>query len=159
MKVLVDMNLSPGWVSFLAEGGFEAVHWSDIGSGSAPDSELMQWAAQRAHGRCAHRRAVEGDREALKAAPGSANAEQREFVDESVHGGRRHRLEHDAEQAAGARIVALPQRMSGMAWKRRMQHARDLRPFAEPARDLEAGRIVRREPHAERAQAPQREIH
>jgi len=26
MKVLVDMNLSPGWVSFLAEGGFEAVH-------------------------------------------------------------------------------------------------------------------------------------
>jgi|SRR5436190_9245279 len=49
MKVLVDMNLSPGWVSFLAEGGFEAVHWSDIGSGSAPDSELMQWAAQRGY--------------------------------------------------------------------------------------------------------------
>jgi predicted nuclease of predicted toxin-antitoxin system len=43
------MNLSPGWVSFLAEGGFEAVHWSDIGSGSAPDSELMQWAAQRCY--------------------------------------------------------------------------------------------------------------
>ena len=39
MKVLVDMNLSPGWVSFLAEAGFEAVHWSDVGAGNAPDSE------------------------------------------------------------------------------------------------------------------------
>src|SRR6266508_1725015 len=47
MKVLVDMNLSPGWVNFLAEAGFEAVHWSDVGAGSAPDSELMQWAAER----------------------------------------------------------------------------------------------------------------
>ena len=25
MKILVDMNLSPGWVSFLAEAGFAAV--------------------------------------------------------------------------------------------------------------------------------------
>jgi len=48
MKVLVDMNLSPGWANFLAEAGFEAVHWSDVGEGNAPDSELMQWAV--AHG-------------------------------------------------------------------------------------------------------------
>jgi len=46
MKVLVDMNLSPGWVNFLAEAGFEAVHWSDVGEGNAPDSELMQWAVE-----------------------------------------------------------------------------------------------------------------
>ena len=46
MKILVDMNLSPGWVNFLSEAGFDAVHWSEIGSGSATDSELMVWAAE-----------------------------------------------------------------------------------------------------------------
>jgi predicted nuclease of predicted toxin-antitoxin system len=35
MKLLVDMNLSPGWISYLAVQGFEAVHWSAVG---APDS-------------------------------------------------------------------------------------------------------------------------
>jgi predicted nuclease of predicted toxin-antitoxin system len=35
MKVLVDMNLSPNWVRFLAEAGFEAVHWSKVGSTNA----------------------------------------------------------------------------------------------------------------------------
>jgi predicted nuclease of predicted toxin-antitoxin system len=49
MKVLVDMNLSPRWVSFLSESGFEAVHWSDIGAGGAPDSELMLWATEHDH--------------------------------------------------------------------------------------------------------------
>ena len=49
MKVLVDMNLSPGWVSFLAEAGFEAVHWTEIGSPTATDSELMAWAAKNDH--------------------------------------------------------------------------------------------------------------
>jgi predicted nuclease of predicted toxin-antitoxin system len=49
MKLLVDMNLSPGWVSFLAEAGFEAVHWSDVGAGNAPDSELMQWAVEHGY--------------------------------------------------------------------------------------------------------------
>lgn len=36
-------------MNFLAEAGFEAVHWSDIGSAKAPDSELMQWAAERGY--------------------------------------------------------------------------------------------------------------
>ena len=45
MKILVDMNLSPGWVDFLAGEGIEAVHWSKIGPGNAPDGELLQWAA------------------------------------------------------------------------------------------------------------------
>jgi predicted nuclease of predicted toxin-antitoxin system len=49
MKVLVDMNLSPGWVNFLIEAEFEAVHWSDVGESSAPDAELMQWAAARGY--------------------------------------------------------------------------------------------------------------
>src|SRR5436190_1747848 len=42
---------------------------------------------------------------------------------------------------------------SSPMWKR------TLGPFAEPARDPDAGRLMRREPHSERAQAPQREIH
>jgi|SRR5262245_7366363 len=44
MKLLVDMNLSPGWVTFLAAEGLEAVHWSQVGPGS-DDAELMRWAA------------------------------------------------------------------------------------------------------------------
>jgi predicted nuclease of predicted toxin-antitoxin system len=47
MKVLVDMNLSPGWVTFLTKAGFEAVHWSDVGESNAADGELMQWAVER----------------------------------------------------------------------------------------------------------------
>src|SRR5215470_14472912 len=46
MKVLVDMNLSPEWARFLADAGFEAVHWSRVGSKSATDNELMQWAVE-----------------------------------------------------------------------------------------------------------------
>jgi len=45
MKLLVDMNLSPGWVTFLAAEGLEAVHWSQVGPGTAEDIELMRWAA------------------------------------------------------------------------------------------------------------------
>ena len=49
MKILVDMNLSPIWVDFLIEAGYEAVHWSKIGSGDAPDREVMQWSARHGH--------------------------------------------------------------------------------------------------------------
>lgn len=38
------MNLSPEWVAFLADHGFEAVHWSAVGVPTAPDAEIMQWA-------------------------------------------------------------------------------------------------------------------
>lgn len=44
MKLLIDMNLSPIWVSALAEGGWEAVHWFKVGDPKAPDHEIMQWA-------------------------------------------------------------------------------------------------------------------
>lgn len=47
LKVLVDMNLSPGWVDVLAAAGIEAVHWSTVGPGDASDTELMRWAAER----------------------------------------------------------------------------------------------------------------
>jgi predicted nuclease of predicted toxin-antitoxin system len=44
MKILVDMNLSPRWVGFLADNGIEAVHWSSIGSPNTPDIEIMAYA-------------------------------------------------------------------------------------------------------------------
>ena len=44
MKLLVDMNLSPGWIERLAGHGFEAVHWSTIGAVTAPDAEILTWA-------------------------------------------------------------------------------------------------------------------
>jgi predicted nuclease of predicted toxin-antitoxin system len=44
MKILVDMNLSPGWAGFLTGNGIEAVHWSFIGSPDAPDSEIITYA-------------------------------------------------------------------------------------------------------------------
>ena len=44
MKLLVDMNLSPKWAGFLAAAGFEARHWSALGSATAPDSEIMRHA-------------------------------------------------------------------------------------------------------------------
>ena len=49
MKLLVDMNLSPHWVSLLADAGFEAAHWSTIGSAKAPDSEIMAYAGANSY--------------------------------------------------------------------------------------------------------------
>lgn len=44
MKLLIDMNLSPDWVSTLDEAGFEAAHWSDLGAVDATDKEIMTYA-------------------------------------------------------------------------------------------------------------------
>lgn len=40
--VLVDRNLSPGWVRFLQEEGHEAVHGSTVGAADAPDATRMR---------------------------------------------------------------------------------------------------------------------
>jgi predicted nuclease of predicted toxin-antitoxin system len=40
MKLLIDMNLRPGWVTFLAQAGIEAIHWSSIGQANAPDTDI-----------------------------------------------------------------------------------------------------------------------
>src|SRR5258708_4614623 len=45
MKFLIDMNLSPPWVSFLAHHGFEATHWVRVGQPSAPDSQIFDFSA------------------------------------------------------------------------------------------------------------------
>ena len=45
MKILVDMNLSPRWVHLLQGNGFETYHWSQKGSPTATDAEIMALAA------------------------------------------------------------------------------------------------------------------
>jgi predicted nuclease of predicted toxin-antitoxin system len=44
VKILIDMNLSPEWVPFLRQAGFESAHWSAVGDSRATDAELMEWA-------------------------------------------------------------------------------------------------------------------
>jgi predicted nuclease of predicted toxin-antitoxin system len=39
------MNLSPSWVQFFAEKGFESVHWSRVGEPTAPDTEILEYAS------------------------------------------------------------------------------------------------------------------
>lgn len=46
MKLLVDMNLSPDWVTVLSQAGWETAHWSAIGDWHAADTEIMAWAKQ-----------------------------------------------------------------------------------------------------------------
>jgi predicted nuclease of predicted toxin-antitoxin system len=44
LRILVDMNLSPDWVVELARHGYQADHWSSIGSPRAADADIMVWA-------------------------------------------------------------------------------------------------------------------
>jgi predicted nuclease of predicted toxin-antitoxin system len=46
MKLLIDMNLSPRWADALVEAGFEAVHWSSLGSADASDRAIMDFARE-----------------------------------------------------------------------------------------------------------------
>jgi len=49
MKLLIDMNLSPEWVSVLGKAGWEAVHWSRIGRPDAPDHEILRYARSKGY--------------------------------------------------------------------------------------------------------------
>ena len=44
MKVLIDVNLSPKWIETLSDAGIDAIHWSNIGPGDAPDPEIVEYA-------------------------------------------------------------------------------------------------------------------
>ena len=44
------MNLAPRWVQVFEDAGIQAVHWTEIGPGDAPDSHIMRHA--REHGYC-----------------------------------------------------------------------------------------------------------
>jgi predicted nuclease of predicted toxin-antitoxin system len=47
MNLLIDMNLSPDWVTVLVQAGHTATHWSSVGSPQAKDREILTWARQR----------------------------------------------------------------------------------------------------------------
>jgi predicted nuclease of predicted toxin-antitoxin system len=49
MTVLLDANLSPAWIAFLEAAGIHAVHWSSIGLGDAPDTDIVAYAVQAGH--------------------------------------------------------------------------------------------------------------
>jgi predicted nuclease of predicted toxin-antitoxin system len=49
MKILIDMNLSPRWVQWFADAGWEALHWSKVGSPTASDREIMVWARENGY--------------------------------------------------------------------------------------------------------------
>lgn len=44
MKLIVDMNLSPKWVTGLLAAGFDAEHWSSIGAANDSDAAIMDYA-------------------------------------------------------------------------------------------------------------------
>ena len=44
MKLLLDMNLSPRWVAWLAVEDIESAHWSTLGAPDAPDEAIMAFA-------------------------------------------------------------------------------------------------------------------
>jgi predicted nuclease of predicted toxin-antitoxin system len=44
MKIVVDMNIPPTWVSVFEAAGYQAVHWSTVGDIKAKDTTIMAWA-------------------------------------------------------------------------------------------------------------------
>ncbi len=46
MKILVDMNLSPRWVTVFERAGWHALHWSAVGNPGAADDEIMRGARE-----------------------------------------------------------------------------------------------------------------
>ena len=44
MKILIDMNLPLRWAKVFAAEGWEALHWSQVGTPTASDREIMAWA-------------------------------------------------------------------------------------------------------------------
>lgn len=41
MDIIIDMNLSPAWVPFLQQHGYQATHWTTLGPPDAADSVIM----------------------------------------------------------------------------------------------------------------------
>ena len=43
MKLLFDMNLSPGLVDLMVSSGWESIHWSSVGDPKTADRTIMEW--------------------------------------------------------------------------------------------------------------------
>lgn len=54
LRLVIDVNFSPDWAPTLTDAGFEAVHWAQIGDPSAPDREVMDWAAAEGYAVFSH---------------------------------------------------------------------------------------------------------
>jgi predicted nuclease of predicted toxin-antitoxin system len=48
-RLMIDVNLSPEGVPFLAEAGIHAYHWRQVGNPSAPDQEIIDWATDHGY--------------------------------------------------------------------------------------------------------------
>jgi predicted nuclease of predicted toxin-antitoxin system len=46
VRIIIDINLAPRWAEFLSANGFEATHWSTVGSVTASDEEIMRHAVR-----------------------------------------------------------------------------------------------------------------
>ncbi len=46
MRLLIDMNLTPRWVSFLTNAGHETIHWFSTGRPAARDREIFDYARE-----------------------------------------------------------------------------------------------------------------
>ena len=49
LKIVLDMNLSPSWVTIFEQHGYSASHWFAIGDPRATDPEIMGWAKTNQH--------------------------------------------------------------------------------------------------------------
>ncbi len=49
LKIVIDMNLPPGWAALLTGLGWPATHWTSIGDPKAVDAEIMAWAVANDH--------------------------------------------------------------------------------------------------------------
>ncbi len=107
--------------------------------GQAHQAALVRPASRRAHG--LH---VVGHGQAHRAAPGIADLEELQGVDEGIDlSGGVARIEHHAEQPGGGGAVALPVRMAGAAGQRRVEHLRHLGLVLHPQRDAPRAGVLR----------------
>ena len=49
MKIVIDMNIPPTWVSVFEAAGYQAVHWSSVGDIKATDTSIMAWAVSNGY--------------------------------------------------------------------------------------------------------------
>ena len=112
VPLVIDMNLSPEWVTELAAHGWSAVHWSTVGGPTAEDAVIMAWARANRHVVFSHDLDF-GTMLALTHAVGPSVLQVRaqstlpEDIGPMVIAALR---KHDAELAAGALVVVDPKK-------------------------------------------------
>ena len=124
------------------------------------DVKAQRRAARRPLGRGAIFGAVEQDHQALEAAPREAHAEQRQLVHEGVHGffagiGLSTMLNSPQAPVKSRFQIAWPGSLSSAGCSTRSTSGR----CSSQRATRQARLVVARQPHAERAQAAQRQIH